>query len=125
MIVLIDNSKSYEQVKQVYNAFNMLIPNENQSVLFRAESNDEENHYLNDFIKSNNLNNWVDKTTKIVYIKKNKLPKLLLTTDFKPQTAFSISSDRTNTVVNAYVEFNCDLILYNDEHFSSFKRYSF
>jgi hypothetical protein len=125
MIVLIDNNKSYEQVKQVYNAFNMLIPNENQSVLFRAESNDEENHYLNDFIKSNNLNNWVDKTTKIVYIKKNKLPKLLLTTDFKPQTAFSISSDRTNTVVNAYVEFNCDLILYNDEHFSSFKRYSF
>ena len=76
---------------------------------------------MNNYVKDNNLNNWVDENTKVVYIKKDKLPKVLLKSEFKPQTAVSKSSLRSNRLVTNYVNFNCDLIVYNDTDLSSFR----
>lgn len=125
IIVVIDANNEYEQVKEVYNAFNMLVPNEQQSVLFRIENTDTENFQLNDFIKNHNLNNWVDSKTKIVYIRKNKLPKVLLNSGFTPKTMLGKTSYRLNSMVTSYVTFNCDLIVFNDDTSSSFNRFSF
>lgn len=124
LLVLIEENKAYEQVSAIYNAFSGFIANEQQSVLFRIESNDSENVYLNSFIHQKQLNNWVDKSTKIVYIKKNKLPKVLLKSEFVPTTALSINSDRCNHLLNDWIKFNCDLIVYNDNNFSNFKKWT-
>ena len=64
-----------EQVYEIYDFFRALVPIEQQSVLFRLDN--ETNRDFNKFVKEKNLNNWVEKYTKIVYIN-NKLSKVLL-----------------------------------------------
>lgn len=123
ILVCIDKDNAFEQVQQIHLALGKFVPNELQSVMFRAESNDKENSFLNDYVKENNLNNWVDKSTKVVYIKKDKLPKVLIKSDFKPATALCKSSLRSNRLVTNYVNFNCDLIVYNDTSLSNFRTY--
>jgi hypothetical protein len=120
LIVCIDKDDAFDQVKEMHTAISKYVPNNLQSVMFRVESSDKKNNQLNNFVKENILNNWVDKTTKVVYIKKDKLPKVLLKTDFKPRTAVCKSSLRSNRLVTNYVNFNCDLIVYNDISLSSF-----
>ena len=121
MLVCLDKEQSFEQLEDIHRAFNKYIDNKEQSVLFRVESSDKTNAPLNNYVKDNNLNNWVDENTKVVYIKKDKLPKVLLKSEFKPQTAVSKSSLRSNRLVTNYVNFNCDLIVYNDTDLSSFR----
>ena len=124
ILVCVDKDDCYNQVKEIHTAISKFIPNNLHSVLFRVESSDKENAGLNLFVKENNLNNWVDNTTKVVYIKKDKLPKVLLKSDFKPRTALCKSSLRSNRLVTNYVSYNCDLIVYNDTSLSSFSKYS-
>lgn len=121
LLVCVDKEHAFEQVEQIHIALSKFIPNNLQSVMFRVESSDKINSALNDFVKEKQLNNWVDKSTKVVYIKKDKLPKVLLKSDFKPITALCKSSLRSNRLVTNYVNFNCDLILYNDVSLSNFR----
>lgn len=121
LIVCIDADNSYNQVQSFYTEFSKFISDKHQSILFRVETADKENAPLNTFIKDNNLNNWVDNTTKVVYINKSKLPKVLLSSNFTPTTALSNTSLRPNRLVTDYIGFNCDLIVYNDETLSNFQ----
>jgi len=122
IIVCLDKDDSYFQLQELYNGFSKYVPNELQSILFRIESSDKTNVQLNEFVKDKKLNNWVDNKTKIVYIKKDKLPKVLLKSSFKPTTAFCKSSLRPSRLVTSYITFNCDLIAYNDTDLSNFKQ---
>ena len=124
LLVLIDEDNCYTQLKQIHSEFSKLVPNNKQSVMFRADSKDQINYKLNEYVKDNNLNNWVDKNTKIVYIKKNKLPKVLLQSEFTPICAFSKTSTRFNSNVQSYVNLFCDCIVYHDKDLSLFRRYS-
>jgi hypothetical protein len=70
-----------------YNAFNSVgINSEEMSVLFRRQ-NDKP---FNEFVKDNNLNNFVTDKTKIVFVK-HKLPKILYKIDFKPKIVITTS----------------------------------
>lgn len=119
MLVLIDQDSPLDQVKAVHQAFDF-IDNSLQSVLFRVDSSSQYN--VNDYIKDNKLNNWVDNTTQIVYIKKNQLPKVLFDNGFEPITALGLNSYRCNTHVDTFCKFNCDLILYHDKEKSVFEK---
>lgn len=119
IVVQIDAADSFEQVQAFHSVFNF-VDTDLQSVLFRVDNDDTKNSQLNQYIKDNNLNNWVDNTTKIVYIKKNQLPKVLLSTDFMPITSISITSHRSNQHVDTYCKFHCDLILHHDVENSMF-----
>lgn len=90
-----------------------------QTVLFRSKSSDEYN--VNDYIKDKKLNNWLDNSTEVVYISKDKLPKLLFKNNWQPQASISISSVRNNHKVQNYIDSSCDLIVYNDDSPSIFK----
>lgn len=122
LLVVIDQDDSYSQLLEIHQAFNYLVEPSQQSVLFRedSDSNDAE---LNDYIQKHKLNNWVDKDTKIVYIKKNKLPKVLLKSEFNPITALGKTSMRSTSNVRTYIEFFCDLILYNDSAENNFFKF--
>lgn len=123
VVVLIDNdNNAYNQLIEWHNAFSNYVDNSLQAVLFREEST-APTAEINDYIHVNKLNNWVDNNTKIVYIKKNKLPKILID-KFKPITAVSKTSLRSSSNVSCYINFNCDLILYNDETSSMIGKYS-
>lgn len=123
LLVLIDSDESCDQLVEIHQAFEKIIPNEFQSVLFRVDSNDKNSH-ANQYIKDNKLNNWVDSKTKIVYIKKDKLPKALLSSDFVPVSALGKTSRRSNSSVDIYMEYRCDLIVYNDTQENLFRKHS-
>ena len=72
--------------------------------------------------KEHKLNNWVDKDTQIVYIKKSQLPKIIFNSGFKPITALGLNSYRSNTNVEHYIRFNCDLLIFYDAEPSMFYR---
>lgn len=124
LVVIVDQENCCDQLLEIHRAFNYIVDNSQQSVLFRVDSDDKQNSHLNQYIKDHNLNNWVDKDTKIVYIKKNKLPKALLTSDFRPMAAFGKTSMRNNAQVDNYINFYCDLIVYHDNQENLFGKYS-
>lgn len=125
IIVTLDDKDSYEQLVEIHSAFQNIVSNEQQSVLFRVSSDDKKNSEVNQYIKDKKLNNWVDSNTKIVYINKSKLPKVLIKSSFVPKTAMAKTSYRSNTNVSVYVKFNCDLIINHDKSPSLFNSYSF
>lgn len=114
LLVCLDEAEAYTQIQKVYNSLNNIIPNKEQSVLFRVDSNSSEANF-NSFVSENNLNNWLDHNTKIVYIGKNKIPKILLKEKWKPICVFSLNSNRFNSTLNDYVLDNADLLIYYDK----------
>ena len=125
LLVTIDEDSSSKQLEQIHKTIQKYVPNHLQSVLFRVDSKDEKNASINDYIKDNNLNNWIDNTTKVVYIKKNKLPKVLLQCDFTPVCTFAKSSTRCNSHVQTYINMFCDCIIYHDNQPSVFGRFKY
>ena len=96
-----------------------MVDTKDQSVLFRLSN--EVGASFNEYVKENNLNNWVDKNTKIVYISNEKLPKLLISGEWKPSAALVFGSFPSR-YSDAYITSHCDLIIYRDESMSMFKR---
>lgn len=119
LLVVLDNEPE-DQLHELANHFRDILNPEEQSVLFRLEDKDAG---FNQLIKDRKLNNWVDKSTKIVYINKSKLPKLLVNNEWKPGAAFCFTSS-TDRYVDSYISFNCDLVVYREEHMSPFRRHS-
>ncbi len=120
LLVLLDAGSELDQISRLYNSFKYIIKDSEQTVLCRVDGSKEYN--FNDFIKERKLNNWLDNNTKIVYISKNKLPKLLLKEKFIPQSTLQLTSVRSNNFVSAYVDDLCDLVIAHDTEKSFFWR---
>ncbi len=115
LLVLIDEEQALTQVSTVYNCLSGVVPNTDQSCLFRIENSNKTEYNLNTFIKDIRLNNWLDKDTKVVYISKNKLPKLLLKTDWRPMAVIGLTSLRANSSVQTYALDVTDMVVFYDE----------
>lgn len=113
-LVIINTDHEYEQLVTIYDEFSKYYTNSEQSVLFRLD-NTNEGISFNNFIHDNNLNNSVDKATKVVYIKENKLPKPLLTSAWKPITLFCLRSYRLGANVENYFNTHCDMYISADD----------
>ena len=121
LVIVLDQSDPYSQLIKFHRAFNGIIPNESCSVMFRLDNNDEGVEF-NQYIKNNNLNNKVDKNTKIVYISNNKIPKPLVASEWLPIAAITTNSNRTyGNKTESYVEM-LDLVMHYDEDSSPLKR---
>lgn len=119
LLVILDNNPE-DQLYELANYYRDILNSEEQSVLYRLEEKDAG---FNQLIKDRKLNNWVDKSTKVVYISKNKLPKLLVNNEWKPSAALCFTSTMDRFVDN-YISFNCDLIMYREEIISPMRRHS-
>ena len=120
LLVILDPLHAEEQLYTFVNHYRDILDAEEQSVLFRLEQKDAG---FNQLVKDRKLNNWVDISTKVVYISKSKLPKLLVKNGWKPSAAFCFTSSM-DRFVDSYVSFNCDLIVYREEHTSPMRRHS-
>lgn len=120
LVVVLERKSAEQQLYECVNFFRDILPSSCQSVLFRNDGADDG---FNNLVKDRKLNNWVDNGTKIVYISIDKLPKVLLKTDWRPQAAFLYNSmvDRT---VDSYICNSCDLVVYREETISPFRRHS-
>lgn len=111
-----------DETRKFFNEFTKYFPSSEQSVLFRVD-NIPNTYTVNNFIKENFLNNWVDENTKVVYIKDSALPKILITGVWKPITTISMDIELPKTTIKEYVKHYCDLIVYYDSHASIAKSY--
>lgn len=121
-IVMINDSNKpeemFSELKCWYNELSKYYSNSEQSVLFRVD-NQPSVYTLNDFIKDNQLNNWVDEKTKVVYIKKSRMPNVLVKSPWKPITSLSMTMDTPTTFNTEFAKRHCDLIVYLDEYKNS------
>jgi hypothetical protein len=91
-------------------------------VVFRLDNDISEGKEFNQYIKQHNLNNLVDKNTKIVYISNNKVPKPLLKSEWFPITAITTSSNRSyGAKTDSYIDM-LDLVIHYDDDVSTWKR---
>jgi len=111
-----------DETRKFFNEFTKYFPNNEQSILFRVD-NVPNTYTVNNFIKENFLNNWVDENTKVVYIKKSALPKILITGVWKPITTISMDVELPKTTIKEYIKHYCDLIVYYDSHTAISKSY--
>lgn len=119
LLVVVDDSHAESQVYETFNYFRHIVSPKEQSILFRLDN--DTGLSFNEYIRENNLNNWVDKDTKIVYINNSKLPKLLVSGEWRPIAALVFGSFPTR-LNEAYLKTYCDLVVYRDESMSPFKR---
>jgi hypothetical protein len=111
-----------DETRKFFNEFTKYFPSNEQSVLFRVD-NIPNTYTVNNFIKDNFLNNWVDENTKVVYIKKSALPKILITGVWKPITTISMDIEIPKPTIKEYIKHYCDLIVYYDSHTAIAKSY--
>lgn len=121
LLVILDDETAEQDLYDCYQYFKNIIDNTEQSVMFRLDSNT--NNEFNQLVKDYQLNNWVDKTTKIVYINRSKIPKPLLKSGWSPITAIAFGSSVFKHT-DVYIEDTCDLIIMRDTEMSPLRRYS-
>ena len=113
LLISLSRNKELEEIKTLITAFDFVDARE-QILLDRIEDQNNENYGINRYIKEKNLNTWLDKNIKIVYIFKNSLPKLLLKGEWRPITHLSLNGERETTATANYIEQHCDLNIYHD-----------
>ena len=120
LVIVLTEKNCYSELTQFHKAFNGIIPNESCSVLFRLENNTEGAEF-NQYIKRNNLNNLVDKNTKVVYISNNKIPKPMLKSEWLPSAAITSDTSRNSRgKIDSYLE-GLDLVIHYDNDVSPWK----
>lgn len=120
MLVILSKDKAEIQLHSMLNYYRDILNSDQQSVLFRL---DDKNAGFNHLVKDRKVNNWVDKSTKIVYISKDKLPKLLVNCECKPTVALCFDSAFDKTL-DTFVKDTCDLVIFREEYLSPFRRHS-
>jgi len=120
MLVVLDKDKAETQLHQLVTYYRDLLDSAEQSVLFRLDDKDAG---FNQLVKDRKINNWVDKTTKVVYISKDKLPKVLINNEWKPIVTLTFDSAMDKNV-NTFINSMCDLVVFREEYVSPFRRHS-
>jgi len=119
LLVVLEKTNAEKQLREMLDYYRDVLPDEQQSVLFRLDGGSK----FNDLVKDRKVNNWVDKNTKIVYVSSDKLPKLLVGNVWAPTATVSFSS-KLNRLLNTYVENSSDLIVFREEDYSLIRKYS-
>jgi hypothetical protein len=90
LVVIVDEEK-LSDVYYCYDAISNIVSNKHQSVMFRAPNDEVPQVQFNQWVKDKKLNNWLDKTTKVVYISSNKVPKVVMN-NINPSCVLNFSS---------------------------------
>tara|TARA_B100001287_G_scaffold259817_1_gene247383 strand:- start:345 stop:1565 length:1221 start_codon:yes stop_codon:yes gene_type:complete len=113
VLIVLPREDEYDALVHTYRTFQNIIPDERISVLFRMD-NDEEGREFNKFVRTNKLNNTLDKRTKIVYISSNKIPKPLIASDWYPELGIVLKGSRVMKNIQTYLD-NIDLVMHYDD----------
>ena len=125
LLILIDAKQGYSEVTLYHNLLRYYIPKEQMSVMFRLDNKlGNEAIQFNQYIKTQGLNNIVDKNTKIVYISNNKIPKPLMKQGFRPKGILTIGSKKIANNIDSYVSAH-DLVMQYDDDASPHYSYGY
>jgi hypothetical protein len=105
LFVLDENTDLYDNIKSLTRILKKFLKEDQFTVFFRMSQSTQKNQEFNQFIKDNRLNNYIDDKIKAVAILKNKIPKPLIKSTWKPSTALvlsSISSGKLSAYLNDF-----------------------
>jgi len=120
ILILLDQNKAFSQLKESIGELPEEISKDSISVMYRMDNKGIGKNY-NQYVKENGLNNQVDKSTKVVYIIKTKLPKTLLKADWHPESIILINSSHCSSKINGFLN-NVDLKIHYDNEMTSWRR---
>jgi hypothetical protein len=89
LLVVVDQEK-LNDIYNFYSATTGKIKTSEQTVMFRLSNDTTQETQFNHWVKQNNLNNWLDNNTKIVYISANKVTKVVAN-NFSPSCVLNFS----------------------------------
>ena len=115
ILIVCDEALAEHQLISTHQILRNRVLDSEISVMFRLDGD----HEFNQYVKEKSLNNYVDKSTKVVYINKSKMSKPLIRADWTFNSVLMLSSDRTNTKLSTWID-GCDLIISHDTEVSSF-----
>ena len=118
VLIVLDNRNDFDSLVETYRSFQNIFMQDDFSVLYR-KNNDEQGTEFNQYIQQNNLNNSLDISSKIVYTNKEKFPKTILKSDWKPKTAIMVGSTVSNQKLMTYLN-EVDLVIHYDTDVSPF-----
>ena len=111
-VLVVADETNLIHLYEYYNSSSRYVPNNKQSVMFRLSNETQTERNFNQWVKDNKLNNWVDNTTKIVYINASKVPKPVLK-NYDPQCLLNLSTSiRTYGVKQLWLEHISDLRIF-------------
>jgi hypothetical protein len=122
LLIVLDKKEAYDGLLELHSRFKNYIPAEQMAVMFRLDSTPKGNLF-NHFVREQRLNNIVDKSTKIVYINSNKVPKPLIKTDWRPISTFTLGSKKNYSKVDNFIT-GTDLYIQYDDDASPFMTHS-
>lgn len=121
ILVVCNNKFVLDDIQPINESFKGIFASEDSTVLFRETNDTAEGQEINNFIKDKRLNNQLDTNTKVVYIKGDKIPKPLVSSDWTPRVIIlagsKISSQKTKALAN-----EVDLVIHYDTDVSPFHR---
>lgn len=120
LLVVLTEKNALTELHTVHNALRGFIENNESSVLFRLDN--DNNYEFNNYIKNHNLNSSVNRNTKIVYISNNKIPKPLVKSNWRANTVLLLSSVRSPHSADTYYN-NSDLVIHYDNSMSQYMRF--
>lgn len=121
LLVVLNDQTDFDNLIQVYQSFRNVIDSESFCTLYRKDNTSPNNIAFNNYIKENKLNKSLALSSKIVYTCVNKMSKVLLQSQWKPQSALFMGSVRSNAI-DHYIN-ELDLVIHYDTVSSQFTRF--
>jgi len=88
LLIIVNEQKDVTiQVKTIVNSLLKVMTTNEINVFFRLNNTDEHGQEFNEYVRNNKLNNYIDETTKVVIITRNRIPKPLFSSNWKPTSA--------------------------------------
>jgi len=121
ILVVLNDQNDFDNLTKVYQSFRNIFNSDDFCTLYRKDNSSPDNIAFNNYIKENNLNNSLALSSKVVYTNINKMSKVLLQSEWKPQCAVFMGSIRSNTI-DPYIN-ELDLVIHYDVESSQFVRF--
>lgn len=105
LIILEEKPNIFQTVKDLYNIVKDKVDPDAITVFFRLSKGQNNAEEFNQFVKDHHLNNYIDEKTKVVFITKERIPKPLIKSAWKPLTALVLTSydyGRIGSYINSF-----------------------
>lgn len=121
VLFVLDSEDCHSTLPAIHESVRNIFYQDDMTCLFRLDNKDSFTSSFNTYVKENNINSPLDKTTKIVYINDTDIKKTIFKVGWQPRTVVMMGSKRANLQLQTYLE-SIDLVIHFDEQPSAFSR---
>jgi hypothetical protein len=120
VVVVDDDITCFNRISEFIDSLKQYVDKSEITVFFRLKKDVGNSEKFHEYIAENQLNNYITKDTKVVFLSRSKIPKPLLKSGWKPTSAIAMSnlvfgkmSVYLNDVINVYYYNDSIITKYN------------